>query len=439
MKKIYLIVFLMTFLVGSAFPQSIISSGNSTSKRTNKSQRDFVSLEGEFTINLPSNISGLNSLEPMEGIRKEGLELTWIVPEGKFEVGFYNRIESSQNAKQVLEGAAARVTDILLNYGGGKLISKKEIKFNENLGLEFRIGFVDFSTKLLRFYLVKDKIYTLSTSWEKDKDEIVQLKILDSFRLVDGKALLAKKVEESTPKLLPQSPVIKKLTTDAQDDGLKGKVKSLSLSNEDLSGNWSVSEKKLSVEDFYDENGNKIKHLFYDYRGYPLEISVYGFLDGMRVSSYKMFESDDSPNITVAIGSADKTDTVKKVPDTRYTTKYEYKYDTQRRLKEIILYRNDGDIYIRNVHSYSENKIEKDSFDDNGKLTYKSVETYDIKANLIEDIITRPNPPYSSTTYKYQYEAFDKQGNWTKRIVSGTGAGSKEQHYIEYRTITYYS
>jgi hypothetical protein len=436
-RGIFFVIVFITLLSELVIAQSIISSGNSSSSNNTKTQTGFVSIDGEFSINLPSNVSGYRPLESKEGASKGGNEFSWKTPTGSFLIAFADLIISPESSKTLLETTGNLFIEKTAKMGGA-LISKKEITIDNNRGLEIRMQ-LNGGVGISRLYLVKNRLYSLVTAWKNGEDGELQLKILNSFKLIDGKAIVAKRVAEATPQALPQAPIFKKLKSDVEDDGMKGKVKSVSLSKEDLTGTWSVSGIKMSIEDFYDEKGNKIKQIFYDYKGNPNEITVYGFIDGMRVSNSGTVNYEDNPTITVPFAIGAKPNSVAKPADTRYKTKYEYKYDENKRLKEIIRYRNNGEILRRTVFSYNGNKLEEVWLDgEEGKSTFKSIETYDNKSNLIEQIFIYPNSSSLGSKYAYTYESFDEIGNWTKRIVKGLEGGKKEQHYIEYRAIIYY-
>src|SRR5687768_8698376 len=73
-----------------------------------------------------------------------------------------------------------------------------------------------------------------------------------------------KKIKEATPKPLPQSPVSEKLTSDAEDEKLKGKVKTVIWERIGLSGvEKPIGRRYRSITDF-DEKGNFLKDISFE-------------------------------------------------------------------------------------------------------------------------------------------------------------------------------
>ena len=58
----------------------------------------------------------------------------------------------------------------------------------------------------------------------------------------------------------------------------------MDVSSADLDGNGSPREKRDRSSDVYSESGALVKNIWYDYRGNPFNVSVYGYLSGKRVS-----------------------------------------------------------------------------------------------------------------------------------------------------------
>src|SRR5829696_5763635 len=87
------------------------------------------------------------------------------------------------------------------------------------------------------------------------------------------------------PSPLPQLPVVQKGATDAEDQHLKGKIKKIVEESEDRSGTWSFQGRKLDSTTYFDEYGALIQRDSYDSNGNPFMITVYGYIDGKRVSN----------------------------------------------------------------------------------------------------------------------------------------------------------
>lgn len=196
---------------------------------------------------------------------------------------------------------------------------------------------------------------------------------------------------------------------------------------------------KLSSETYYRENGNRVKYVYYDYQNNPSDITVYGYIDGMRVSrSGKIRYRYNPPPALIADNG--KTSPEKPVAN-RYDARYEYKYDDKGRLKEAAVYRSNGEMLGKTVYAYDGNKLEKSWLDADGKSDSKVIDLLDDKSNIIEHsfVYLNSNKPDEVTVYTYQ--TFDEKGNWTKRTIKSKEVennGNQQAHYIEYRTITYY-
>lgn len=390
-------------------PPASVSSKSSNPTNITQNKENFVSLDGGFTIALPQQNNSFTGIKATAGVNKGGSQFTWTVPQGSFLVAYVDRILSTQESKQVLQSSAERVIQGL-NNEGSKLISKNEIYSNNHPGIEIVILSKSNEFGVLRYILVENRLFILTTGWKDSENGREQLKILDSFRLVDSKAIVAKRIQEVTPESLPQTSIVKKLKTDAEDEGLKGKVKSVTETEEDLAGTRAISGIKMSSEDFYSENGSQVKHIYYDYRGNPSSVQVFGFIDGFKVSksgSPVIYEYNPPPAAPIALSTVPPKAIIQKPVDTRYSVKYEYKYDDKGRLQEIIRYRNSGEMNGKTVYLYDGNKLDETSYDKEGKITFKTIEVFDDKGNTIEKTYVRQNTKLPYSKYTYTYEKFD--------------------------------
>jgi hypothetical protein len=251
---------------------------------------------------------------------------------------------------------------------------------------------------------------------------------------------MAKKIEDATPKPLPQLPIAPRLKSDAQDGNLNGKVKRVVEEKEDLSGTWSYQGRHFrSIIDF-DEKGNYVKAVYFSSNGNPYEIAVYGYIDGARVSdSQTIYEG--SGILTVASPPGEE-DTKKPKFDPRYNYKYEYKY-VAGRLAEMQMFYSSGEKGMQYVYNFVGNRQEKLVYTDKGKLNQKYITVFDDKGYEIEwHNISVINLPAPDKKYIIKNESLDKQGNWTKRTFSKleveNGKKMFKPGWVEYRTITYY-
>lgn len=251
----------------------------------------------------------------------------------------------------------------------------------------------------------------------------------------------SQKIKEATPKPLPQAPAAKRQTTDAQDDGLNGRVKSVVEEREGLTGIEKPVGRRTSLFADFDEQGNYLRRVYFEYRGKPYGVTVYGYIDGARASLSSSVSFGDEDRVVPL--NAKVKEEVKTKPDPRYEFKYEYKY-ADGKLVEMQMIRNTGEKGMRYVYSYKRNQREYLAYNDDDELNQKYLYTLDDKGNNIETIAfnVRQAEPAINGKYRYKYQAFDKQGNWTKRTTSEieieNGRELEKPLAIEYRTITYY-
>jgi hypothetical protein len=247
------------------------------------------------------------------------------------------------------------------------------------------------------------------------------------------KADYRKKIDEATPKALPQTPVAEKLKSDAQDENLKGKVKSVVVDEQETG-----AKRERSEESNFNGQGNLIKRVLYS-GGRPFQVTVFGYLDGDRVSNEGNIEDEnDPPKIIAAVRNSG--DTPAKERDMRYHFKLKYRYDAQGRLAEEWWYLNDGDLWLRYVYNFKGNEKETVAYEQNGSVNWRSVEILDKNGNVIEETqYDNENEISSRSTHTY---VLDKQGNWItqkrfdKEIVKGKIV--LKPSLTSYRTITYY-
>lgn len=246
-----------------------------------------------------------------------------------------------------------------------------------------------------------------------------------------------KKIKEATPKPLPQSPISEKLKSDAEDENLKGKVKSVVEERTGLSGvEKPVGRRHMSITDF-DEKGNTLKRITFEYRGRPTDVTVYGYVDGARVSVSKSISFGDE--FLIAVGTESKNEKKTK-PDPRYEYKYEYKY-VDGKLAEMQMVENTGSKGMRYAYKHSGNQVEEFVYTASGELNQHYLSKFDDKGSEIERTSFLPRA-YGVRKNSFKYESFDEKGNWTRRTHSKVEIeNGKEVHKpiaVEYRTITYY-
>jgi hypothetical protein len=141
-----------------------------------------------------------------------------------------------------------------------------------------------------------------------------------------------------------------------------------------------------------------------------------------------------------------KSQIARATPEPPADTRFEYcevfKYDDAGRLVEKLLYRNNGVLISREVFSYNGDTVESTTYNRSGKANSRTIAKYDKDGNLIETSHQHPDGAYGTSVYRYKYDAFDAQGNWTRATVTGKAGqyrgGPKDFQQTEIRTITYY-
>jgi YD repeat-containing protein len=406
----------------------------------------FTSLEGRFSVALPKQFSGYNPQTiNTPGGRVESFSYDWKTADGWFAVGYTQRPEMLEDRGQKL---LDDIRDRVVASDKAKLLSETVITLGGHPGRELKMELPG-GVAINRMYVVGNRLYQVIASLGTDKKdrEPNAIKILDSFKLLsraDAEAETERRIAEATPSPLPQEPAARKLKSDAEDEGLKGRVKTVFTEEQDLSGKWTVQKRKPSSTDYYNEQGSLTKNESYDYMGNLFEITVYGYIDGERVSNYKDIEHEYNPP-PIAVASAPGSKAESKF-DPRYATKYGYKYDDAGRLVEEMLYGSNGKLWTKYVYNYKGNQKETLAYDEEGtinpkhSLNQKHVATLDARGNEVEESYYDVSKNTVDEKYSYTYE-FDARGNWIKRTTSKwvkkDGKEYFEPYSVTYRTINY--
>ena len=447
MKYLALLALLLTFVIGSYAPT--LAQGFGVEKKnppTLTGSESFTSIEGRFTISLPQEISGFSpvSFDTPEGRVTAGDSYSWALEGANFEIGYMDvptPVASAEDAKAILhKGADAIIASAVSR--GGTLVSRSDISLAGNAGHEIKVETPQLFI-LARFYAVGQRVYQLTAVSKKEPQlQESALKALDSFRLLtpaDIEAAMQKKIAEATPSPLPQEPIAPKLKSDAGDEGLKGKVKVVAEESEDLSGTWTVGRRKPSHTSYYNERGNLVRTVMFDWKGNPFDFTAFGYIDGVRASKLNSIRYEyDPPPMMMASPAGEPA----RKLDPRYSYKLAYKYDDKGRLVERLRYWNDGRLGSRTVINYKDDKRETLSYGVNGELNNKYVETLDAKGNVVETAYYDTKADTVRDRYSYVYDSFDAQGNWTKKTsskwVAKEGQGQFVPGSVAYRTITYF-
>jgi hypothetical protein len=405
-------------------------------------------LEARFSIALPQSLHGFRSLavDTILG-RAYGDSYNWTMKEGAFTAGYVDAAQAWDD-QETSKKVSASIRDGLVAWAGtknGKLISEKQFEFEHHPALEIKLEFPD-ALIVQRFYLVSRRLYQtlLLLKAEQRANEAVALKVLDSFKILsdaDVSAALKAKEAEAEPDPLPQEPFVPRIGSDAEDEGLHGKVKTVIRESQDLSGTWSVQGRKPSWTDYYNERQNLTKRVFYDYKGNLSTITVFGYLDGARVSRLKSIEREyNPPPVMIASPPGE----VRPKSDPRFSNKFTFQYDDQKRLIEKAWISNNGRLSIRYVYKYTgnpANQREELVYSADGSLNQRSLSILDDQGNEVEQTSFETRDGSVRGRYSYAYES-DSKGNWIKRTTSKWVTKDGKSYYapasVDYRTITYY-
>lgn len=407
---------------------------------------NFTSLDGRFAIALPRQVGGFRGVtfDTPEGKVTAGDAYSWQSEAARYEVSFMDKDRmpgtSAMDVKEVVrlvsEQMAAQVP-----AGEAKVLSNGELTASGLAGREIRIEFASVYG-VTRLLASGDRIYMLTAAARKDPQALdAAVKVLDSFRVLtpaEVEAAARKQAEAAAPAPLPQEPAARRPKSDAEDGGLRGRVKTVYTEREDLSGTWPVQGRKPSSMEHYNELGNLTRSDSYDYKGNLADVTAYGYLDGERVSRIKVVEHGYNPPLIMvaAPGGASR-----RKDDPRYTYKFKYKYDAAGRLLEKAWHMSDGRLWLRYVYRYKGRQREELAYSDDGSLNQKYLYTLDDKGNEVEQVIYEPRDNSVKAKESYSYE-FDAQGNWTKRVTSEWKVKDGKEGFrpssVDYRTITYH-
>ena len=408
-------------------------------------KKGFTSLEARFSISLPATSNGFRGLTIRTPLgTAKGDAYYWELKNGSFIAGYADApvpVDSPETAKKVFASLREQIKK-LATANNGNLREDKLIQLGKYPGVELRVDL--FSGIIVqRTYLVSRRLFQVSMVLKTEQREFedAATKVLDSFKVMDESEVstaLAEEAKKAEPAALPQEPMSQRAGNDATDDGLHGPVKTVLEESQDLSGTWSVQTRKRDSFVQYNEKGNRVRQESYDYKGNLHDITVYGYIAGSRVSTSKSITREYNPPPMLGVAAPG---TEAKKSDPRYQTKFEFKYDEQKRLIEHRWFRSNGELVLRYVYNYTGNQLEELVYAENGSLNQRYVSTLDAKGNEIErtSFDTRDNRPGGTNSYTYE---FDSQGNWTKRTtskqVAKDGRTEMEPQYVDFRTITYW-
>ncbi|HYV83327.1 MAG TPA: hypothetical protein VE931_07430 [Pyrinomonadaceae bacterium] len=429
MPRLALITAITIALLSPAFPQSHPAAG--TIK--------FVSLEGLFSIALPERSDFSRVTIPTPSGDAYGNQYVWKIKEGTFGVAYADTLQpinQPEAVKQFFDMTAERFKK-LVEENGGKVAVTKNITLAERPGIEQRADMSGASV-IRRVYLVSRRIYdiTLMVQNSQREYENAALVMLDSFKLLSD-AEITEEALKTGPGPLPQTPEAPRVGSDADEEGLCGPVKSVRTEIRYLSETPLGRMEPQSWLTTYNEKGNRLRKESYDSKNNLQTITVFGYLDGSRVSASKFIEREYVPAVRRGIGG-NGVSTRKNDP--RYDHRFEFKYDEKKRLLEETEFRSNGDISLRYVYKYEGNQKEELVYVADGSMTQRDLYILDDKGNAIEQTTFAPDGSVrSKRSYTYEY---DSNGSWTKKTTSWKVVDEAHRRLyapnIQVRTITYY-
>jgi len=457
MKILVLLVALISTSVSFAQPPPPPASGGAKSSikefrgwpsiNTLPAQPGFVSLEGRFRIGFPKDIQGFGALSPKEtGTNASGQQLRWKFAEAEV-VGFVLDFPDStltgtaEEVSQIAANSKKLLTDRmptarLVSESSSTISGVPSTYFIYDVGAE---GFIS-----VNLFLDQKRLYRFNSVFKERATEETLTKVFKTFSLITQAEVdseLRKKYEEMKPAPLPQTPVVAKVKSDASDAGLKGKIKKVVTESEDRSGTWSVQGRKLSSAVYYDQNGALTQRDAYDSQGNPFQVTVYGYIDGKRVSNSKMTRYEYDPPPAAAPPGMGTAETPRK-RDSRYDYSFEYRYENGRLVEKLMVY-NDGRKGMKYVYNHSPNQVEELVYTEEGKLNQRYLSILDANGNVIErtDFGVVNFHIYGDRKYRSSYE-LDANGNWIKETTTKAetvdGTTVWRPYAIYYRTITYH-
>lgn len=383
--------------------------------------RDFK--EG-FSVRISGVKPEINSLGKQENGSTSIKNFTWWIKEGYLSIQRQEFPDRNFDDETEVEKFNSELIDSMQKVFHYGLRSQRGIEREKYRGTELIYTVAGYKLKsIFRTYLAGNDAYTVRVLIQTDIEDAETLLtgLLDSFEIIPklSKKNLSNPLQEMH--MLPQIPVVKRDSSDARDINLKGMVKLVITTEYDQTGATSGQRK-----DYYDEHGNLTEQLVYDGDNQLIIRTMYGFKDGMRVS-LKLFKHYPEP-----------------IPDSGYTSKFQYEYDQQRRLIKQTEITNLGSSIIDSV--YGKGEVEH-TFTSNGFIS-KTDNKLDDRGNVVdssgEQSFQKPKPKVVKIHTVDTYSKYDAQGNWTvlKGIKSTTGnvieGVTFNRAFREIREITYY-
>jgi hypothetical protein len=251
---------------------------------------------------------------------------------------------------------------------------------------------------------------------------------------------IAKRIADAMPPALPQAPKADGTRSDLYKENLKGKVKTVTVYN--IDHERKQSDKNIISEETYNDDGDRIRGVYYFDGNIPRSVATYGYVDRMRVARWGSVKNGngsdtDSPIVQVPVGMNRGT----KKSDSRYDTKYVYRYDEKGRLAEEIHFSSSGELQTRTVITY-ESPMRRllRHFAGGPEEIARTVEILDTEGNVVELWMYDEDKKVNEVqVIKHE---LDSQGNWIVenvfiKEIDGDRTNLKPLA-TNFRTITYY-
>ena len=402
----------------------------------------FVSLDGRFSVSLPdpSDPRRVRMSTPFGDAPARQYE--WKTKEAGFGVAYtdiHQLIKQPEAVNKFFDEAAEHFTQRALANGGNTRATKK-LTLDERPGIEQRADLPN-ATIIRRLYLVSRRIYEITVVVQKSqrKYENNALSVLDSFKLLTESEITDEALKAGPA--LPQTPEAPRAGSDADEEGLRGPVKSVRTEIQYLVETPFTRNGTRSSITTYNEKGNRLRKESFDFKNNLDLITVYGYVDGRRVSASKSIDREYGLPVGTGggIGGGGHVPSNRK-KDTRYDHWFEYKYDEKKHLVEQAEFVSNGDFLERSVYKYEGNQKEELVYSADGTLRRRDVYILNDKGDETErTYFDSAGKILSKFSYTYEY---DSKGNWTKRTNSQIEGSERLRQLnppsIHLRTITYY-
>lgn len=422
------------------------------------STEDFVSIAGRFAIKLPGNYADYKTfaLSEIGGKKLTGSTYRWNLGQDQATAS-YGAADIDLEASASAEAYLTAVKDDFVKKTAATVVGERKTSLEGHPGLIFILQSESGRT-MYWTYLVRNRLYFLSLSLTDAERLQENVKTISTFRLATAAELDARNaalIDQLTPEPFPAESRDGRPTTDAQDMGLKGKVKFIVVEGEEFSSGAPVGFRGRGFDMTFSEAGDITKVV--DYNGVmPESVRVYGYLKGERVYRERRKEKR-----LVLVGSKEEKNPEPEKIKTELI-KVKYKFDNTGRLMEMRVIDESGN--EREKFVYGSGKIEH-TYNPVAGIPYldklggsnktKDVDVLDANGFPTETTRTVPDAPETSYTtiggqlqqisrprtktekYKYQYE-LDSKGNWIKRTTFSVKDGAETAVRVAYRTITYY-